>query len=393
MGRAYTRRMLRAATGLSTRQDAAEAAREAITRARAGLGGAEPGAAVLAATAPHGGEVAALAAAAAEALPGAAVCGATVDGVMAGGREPADARCIGVLLLAGPEAATGLAEDVAGAEETAFAELARRVAPDPAPQDLVLLLAAGPALDPWRLVSAATEELGPATWTGATASEAPDGAARVFAGARSSQDGVAALRLRGGKAPALGVTQSCRLQERIHTVTRSEGHWVLGLDGRPALDVYREAAGGRLASELRRAVEFVLAARAHGGAAEPRPGAFLARRLAGVSARRRAFALPEPVARGSRLAFAVREPNAARDELAALLGEAVGLRPAAGLYLSGRDRGPGLFGVDELEAAYLGSRLPGVPLLGLRTGCELAPQAGAGAVLTHAGVLALLPAG
>jgi small ligand-binding sensory domain FIST len=175
-------------------------------------------------------------------------------------------------------------------------------------------------------------------------------------------------------------------------VTRAEGHWVQSLDGRPALDVYRETARGPLARDLRRALGFVLAAvpRVPGAALEPATP--VVRCVAGIAEGRRAFVLPEPVVRGQQIAFVLRDADGAREDLRALLARLGSPRPACGLYLDCRERGAALFGVSGLEAAYLERELPGVPVLGLRGSCEIGPVGGQPALLTHAAVLALLPA-
>ena len=66
--------------------------------------------------------------------------------------------------------------------------------------------------------------------------------------------------LRASRPPRIGVTQACRPITELLRVTRTQGHWILGLDGRPALDVYREVAREPLPTDLRRAAAFLLVA-------------------------------------------------------------------------------------------------------------------------------------
>ena len=123
-------------------------------------------------------------------------------------------------------------------------------------------------------------------------------------------------------APRVGVTQACRPASELLTVTRAQGHWILELDGRPALDVYREVARGPLAEDLRRAAAFVLAALPRDPAAPLAPGGYLVRNVAGFAVAERALAIPEPLAVGDRIAFVQRDPAAAREDLKAMLGAA-----------------------------------------------------------------------
>ena len=55
-------------------------------------------------------------------------------------------------------------------------------------------------------------------------------------------------------------------------MTRVRGNWILELDGRPALDVYREAAREPLAADLRRAAAHLLLALPRDAAESLAPG-------------------------------------------------------------------------------------------------------------------------
>jgi small ligand-binding sensory domain FIST len=173
-------------------------------------------------------------------------------------------------------------------------------------------------------------------------------------------------------------------------VTRTDGNWVLGLDGRPALDVYREVARAPLAEDLRRALSFVLAEVPHTAGAMAERGGSVVRHLAGVSERRRAFVLAEPITRGQALSFVLRDADGARADLREMLAGVAGAPAAFGLYLGCRERGASLFGVAGLETAYLERALPGVPVLGLSGPCEIGPVGAGSGLLTHAAVLALV---
>jgi small ligand-binding sensory domain FIST len=175
-------------------------------------------------------------------------------------------------------------------------------------------------------------------------------------------------------------------------VTTVEGHWVLTLDGRPALDVYREAARGPLARDLRHALSFLLVALPRAPGASLESDALVVRAVSGVAERRRAFALPEPVTRGQQIGFVLRDAAGARAGLRELLDTLAAPPPVAGLYLACRERGEALFGVAGLEAAYLERALGSAAVLGLRGSCQIGPVGGEPALLTHAAVLALLPA-
>ena len=202
---------------------------------------------------------------------------------------------------------------------------------------------------------------------------------------------VAGLVLRGARAPRIGVTQACRPASELLTVTRTQGHWILELDGRPALDVYREVARGPLAEDLRRAAAFVLAALPRDPEAPLAPGGYLVRNVAGFALEERALAIPEAIAPGDRIAFVQRDPASAREDLKAMLGAAAragaGLRPLLRLLRARRV---------VLRRARARGRLPRAELRqrAARRAASAPARSGrspaAPELLTYTGVLALI---
>jgi len=199
--------------------------------------------------------------------------------------------------------------------------------------------------------------------------------------------------LRGSRPARIGVTQACRPATGLLCVTRCRGHWVLELDGRPALDVYRDVARAPLAADLRRAAAFLLVALPIDPAAkELSPGSYLVRHAIGFDEKENAFAIPEAPRPGDRIALAQREPEAAREDLKAMLAGLAGGAPAFGLYLDCCARAMPFFGVPGLETAYLTRAFEGVPIVGVLGSCEIGPIGGAAQLLTYTGVLALVDA-
>jgi small ligand-binding sensory domain FIST len=212
----------------------------------------------------------------------------------------------------------------------------------------------------------------------------------VWRGSDIDGGALTGIVLRGARRLRIGVTQACRPVTPLLTVTRAQGPWILELDGRPALDVYREAARAPLADDLRRAAAFVLAALPRDGEDPLAPGGYLVRNVAGFSPDANAFAIPAAVARGDRLALVHREPETAREDLKAMLA-GLGDEPAGlALYFDCCARGAGFFGVPGLESAYLERALGPTPIAGMFGSCELGPVGGRTELLTYTGVLALL---
>jgi len=416
----YCAPMLRAGTGLSTDPDPREAARGACRRALAGLAGrtgsassaaTRPGGALLLASGEHAEAAPTLLAAAAELLGTEAIAGASVGGLWTPGDGEPAGPAVGVVVLAGAAVEPFLLRDLEGSEGRGGAELARRLAEGGGPPrsgDLVLLLPDADALALGPLAAGLAEPLAPAAVAGVGAAEGPGGAPLGWCGREVASSALAGLVVRGRPPPRLAVAGAFRPVTEPLKVTRARGHWILGLDGRPALDVFREVAREPLARDLRRAAEHVLVALPRGSGRLDR-GELVVRRVAGFDPRRRAFAVPfrvgaavetepaSPARRGAggrrdargadELALAVRDPDWARAELKARLAElASGPPPALGLWLSCSVRSDSLLGPRGLEAGYVESALGRGPLLGVLGPAQIGPVAGRPEALVHAGV-------
>jgi len=390
--RGYAPAVMRAGSGISEASDGVRAACEAAL-AQAGADRAD--AALLLATADHGPGAPELLDAAADVL-GVAPAGGTAHGVLAAGGAVEDAPGVAVLAFAGGGAEPFLLDGLAGAESKAGPELLHRLSRLPRAEDLVVLLPDPYAVAPEPLVRSLAESLGPALLVGGGTVDGPAAPPLQWAESEVATGAVAEIVLPGAAPPRAGVTQACRPASGPLRVGRTDGHWLLELDGRPALEVFREVARGPLAEDLRRAAAFVFLALPDPGD----PGASLAagdyrvRNVAGFSEPRGALAVPEPVRTGAHVAFVLREPHGARDDLKRMLGAvASGPRAAAGLYLDCCARGRSLFGVPELEAAYLAEALGPVPVAGWLGAYEIGPVRGRSEVLTYTAVLALVDGG
>jgi small ligand-binding sensory domain FIST len=380
--------MLRAGAGISTSPDPRSAGKEAAEAALAGCGTADS--ALLFASPGYGAELPALLDAAVSTLGTEAVVGASAHGVLGCGWESENGAGVAVLAVAGIEAEPFLLTDLAGEEDHAGEEIAARLG-TPRDTDLVVLLPDTRAIHPLPLLDGLRDALGPAHLVGAGAADPVSDAPRQWNGRSIESGAVAGLVWRAPRAPRIGVTQACRPASELLRVTRVEGHWVLEIDGRPALDVYREVARGPLGADLRRAAAFVLVALPAPRQASLDPGSYLVRNVVGFDPERRAFAIPETLAKGDPIALALREPESARQDLKAMLAGLEGPPPALGLYFNCCARGETLFGVPGLESAYLESALgSGTPVAGMFGSCEFGPIGGSSELLTYTGVLALL---
>ncbi len=384
--------MIRAGVGIAVELEGPADVERAAATALAGAGGADL--ALLFATPGFPDGLEPLLAAAVDALGTSAVVGASAHGVLGAGIECESPASLSVLALTGIDAEPFLIPDARGEEGRIGAEIAARIPGGPRRGDLAVVLP-DPRLNAAALVRGLDAALRPARVVGAGAADPCSNSPAQWLGRRLETEAVAGVVLRG-RGIRVGVTQGCRPTTGLLTVTRARGNWVLELDGRPALDVYREAALGPLAEDLHRAAAFVLAALPSDGSAELLPGRYRVRAVVGFAPEHRAFALPEAVERGDALALALREPEFAREDLKRMLEELAGEPAACGLYFDCCARGSAFFGVPGLEAAYLENALAPAPIAGMFGSHELGPLADSRGerleLLSYTGVLALLDA-
>lgn len=331
-------------------------------------------------------DVARVAAAAAEVLGTRSIAGATTHGVLAARLEEEERPAVAVLALTGVAATPFRLEDLDGAEEAAGAELEGVLQGSAREGDLVVLLADPIALDLPRLLAALDEVLPPRALVGAAAAvDAGSPSGRTWSGHRPVARGASGLILHLEQPARIVVSQGCRpISERL-PVTRVEGHWLLEIDGRPALEVYRAAAGRQLGADLAHAGSRLLVALPRG----PDPGDFVARHVTGFAPERQAFALATELRPRAPLQFALRDADLAREDFRRAL-VAAHAPAAAALYTSCPGRGQSLFRHTGLEAAYLANAIGATPVAGCFGSFQFGPVGSVTELHTYASVLTLL---
>ena len=382
---AYAPAVLRAGTALCRDEDPARAAAVAAAAALEACGTDRADAALLFVAGP-GADAARAAVAAAAVLGTQAIAAATAHGVLAGGFDEEDRPAVSVLALAGIEATPFRLEHLAGAEDAAGQELEAALRGSTRRGDLVVLLADPVALDMPRLLGSIDEVLPPRALVGAAAAVAARGqAGALWCDREVAAGGACGLVLHLDAPVPIFVSHGCRpITERLHA-TRVEGHWILEIDGRPALEVYREAAGSLLGSDLARAGGRLLVALPRG----PIESDFVVRHVTGFARDRQGFALTDLLRPGAPLRLALRDGELAREDLQRALASA-DAPAAAALYLSCPGRGQRLFRHAGLETATVANALGATPVAGLFGSFQFGPVANATELHTYAAVLAML---
>jgi small ligand-binding sensory domain FIST len=197
------------------------------------------------------------------------------------------------------------------------------------------------------------------------------GSAIQIAG-RPTEGGISGVLLDASVEVVTGLSQGCTPIGPVHEVSAAQGPWVVGLDGRPALDVLKEEIGEVLARQLDRLGSYIHAAIPILGSDR---ADYMVRNLLGVHPERGMVAVGEELRRGAPLMFVKRDAASARADLERLLEDltdrAAG-RPIRGaLYHTCVARGPHMFGPDSAELRTIERALGPVPLAGFFTNGEI----------------------
>ncbi|MBV9551284.1 MAG: FIST C-terminal domain-containing protein, partial [Alphaproteobacteria bacterium] len=197
--------------------------------------------------------------------------------------------------------------------------------------------------------------------------------------------GMAGLML----APAVGVatalSQGCMPIGPVRRIDEARDNVVMAIDGRPALDVFREDIGPELAQNLRRVGGIIFAGLPVAGSDT---GDYLVRNLMAIDPGQGWIVLGAEVAAGDRIVFCRRDPESARQDLVRMVKQLAGRisgPPKAGVYVSCVARGVSLFGDEGVEAQIIQETLGDFPLVGFFANGEISRDR----LYGHTGILTL----
>ncbi len=324
------------------------------------------------------------------------VAGCGSIGVIAAGREIETGPSVAVLVFGGGaiDATRLFAPSLRGRAREVAAELAAAARPKLGTNNLLCVFPDTYNLEPEPFLATLAQELPGVTVVGGGATE--DGSAGEtfqFCGDAVSSNSVSGMLLAGNFDLNLGATLACAPLKQAHRVTAVRDNIIFGLDGRPAYEVFAEAAGP-LAADLKRAVTFVfLGVPVEAEAQRIERGNFYVRNIMGASEEHGAIAVAYRPKVGDLVGFVLRDAERSREELKATLAE-MGTRthnpPAFGLYFDCVSRGSGLYNIPDHDSAYISQSFGGLPVAGFFTGFEIGPLARATGLLQYSGVLALI---
>ncbi|HQP35173.1 MAG TPA: FIST C-terminal domain-containing protein [Polyangiaceae bacterium] len=212
------------------------------------------------------------------------------------------------------------------------------------------------------------------------------GAFAIFRSKVVSSD-VVGLTLRGIAPPLVRASVACRLLGELRPVTEAEGALMLRIGGRSAIEELKDQAERSPAREL-----LVVAIEVGRDPAGQRPRLVL-RGIRGIHESRGGLVISEEIEVGTPVAFAVRDPAAARADLETTLREMsremAGSMPRFGIYVDCAGRGSDMYGVGNVDLDLIRNRFPGLPLVGIRTSFEIGPGRLGSTIHLYSGVLSL----
>lgn len=184
---------------------------------------------------------------------------------------------------------------------------------------------------------------------------------------------------------ATRMTQGCSALPDRYRITRAEGNIVMTLDERPALEVFKRAAGPELAADLRRAVAHVLVGLPVSGS---EADDYLVRNIVALDPHSGMIAINEEVETGAGLLFCRRDGRAALENMRRALDSlkaSLRAAPQGALYVSCLGRAGNLFEKDDTEFELIREVFGDVPLAGFFANGEIFRDH----LYGHSGVLTL----
>jgi small ligand-binding sensory domain FIST len=199
------------------------------------------------------------------------------------------------------------------------------------------------------------------------------------------QGGIAGLMLAPGVGVATALTQGCMPIGPTRRIDEARDNVVMVIDGRPALEVFREDIGPQLAQDLRRVGGIIFAGLPVAGSDT---GDYLVRNLIAIDPSQGWIVLGAEVAPGDPIVFCRRDPDSAKQDLTRMVKQLAGRLqgpPKAGVYVSCVARGVSLFGEAGVEAAVIRETLGDFPLVGFFANGEISRDR----LYGHTGILTL----
>ncbi len=390
--------MIRGGVGYSTARNPRSAAAEATAVALAQAGISRATGALCFATPAYGAAYPMILRTVASEAHTREVAGCSSMGVIAGETETESGHALAVLVFGGNEdeihATRFFVPTLRGRAVGVASDVAAAVRPKLGRSNLLILFADTYNFEAEATLEALGTELPGLTIAGGGASEDGSiGETFVFCGDTISSNAVAGMLISGEFELTLANSIACGLIGTAHRVTAARDNILIELDGRPAYEVFAEAAGP-LAADLRRALTYIFVAiPVYENADTIERGQFVVRNIVGASEEHGVIAVAFQPKVGDTIGFVLRDAERSREDLKATLddlNDRFDSPPAFGLYFNCVSRGAGLYNIPGHDSAYIRRALGPVPIAGFFTGFEISSLAEQTSLLQYSGVLALI---
>lgn len=221
-----------------------------------------------------------------------------------------------------------------------------------------------------QIIDSLSTELDPGFLVGGLTSASDDSYMQQIAG-DICEHGLSGVLLSAEIPVISGLTQGCTPLANKHTITRAEGNILAELDGRPALDVFREDIGEVLAKDLSGVAGYIFAGLPVAGSDT---GDYLVRNLMGIDPDEKLLAIGDNLENDAPIIFCRRDHVSAREDMLRMLGD-LGKRSKGqikgGLYYTCMGRGRHQFGKDSEELKMIRDQLGDFPLVGFFANGEI----------------------
>jgi small ligand-binding sensory domain FIST len=185
---------------------------------------------------------------------------------------------------------------------------------------------------------------------------------------------------------SIRLAQGCSLIGSRHQITESSNNIIVRIDGRPALDVFKEDIGKKLAKKIEKVAGDIFIAFPVIGSDT---GDYFVRNLIGIDPEHKMLAVGDVVESGTSIMFARRSVKKARQNFINMLcnikDSLKGRIPKGGLYHSCIGRGENLFGKNSEEVKMIQEVLGDFPMIGFFANGEIFHQR----LYGYAGILTL----
>ncbi len=200
------------------------------------------------------------------------------------------------------------------------------------------------------------------------------------------EDGISGVIFSEAQPIIAGLSQGCTQVGPLHSITAADGNMILELDHKPAYAALQDAFNIRSMQDLRRLGAGLMVGLPVGGSDRPD---YLVRNIMGIDPQAGALAIGALVEEGDGLFFCRRDTESAGRDMDRMLADLKrrcgNAEPRGAVYFSCMARSQDQFVQEPGELARIAAAFPGLPVLGMYCGGEIA----AARLYGYTGVLTL----